>query len=184
MPHGIIRLIAPIQTMKTITFEQLQKEQAEWARHNFPNALPHQPLLGMGEEVGELNTPNITIEAEKDAVGDILIYAADYCTRNGLSMTALQPEYNERALFLLFHFHLKHEQGIRYSADVAHASKQKAVSAFLAHILFIAQQFGFDAMEAVTVTWEKVKQRDWKAKPMDAAKGELNCSLRCNHSVG
>ena len=74
----------------------LQREVGEWSRKNFPNNLPHHPLLGLAEEVGELSHAHLKgeqgirhsskeIESMKaDAVGDIIIYLVDYCERNGL----------------------------------------------------------------------------------------------------
>ncbi len=156
------------------TFEQLQKEQAEWARYNFPNALPHQPLLGMGEELGELLTSETGAD-EVDAVGDILIYACDYANRNHLQFREPAQEHwrnCEMALPHLFHFHLKQEQGIRYSFADAQDKKQEWFDNFLCHIFYLARQFDFSAAEAVSTTWDKVRQRDWKKKPMGAAQGE------------
>lgn len=76
-------------------FEGLQYAQNEWQKHNFPNALPHQPLLGLAEEVGELSHAHLkceqgiretSIKDKKDAVGDIQIYLAAYCNSNGLDL--------------------------------------------------------------------------------------------------
>jgi NTP pyrophosphatase (non-canonical NTP hydrolase) len=76
----------------------LQKEVGEWSRRNFPNNKTYHPLLGIGEETGELmhahlkleqgirGTPEEHVAAKKDAVGDIMIYMADYCERNGLDL--------------------------------------------------------------------------------------------------
>lgn len=76
----------------------LQIEISEWANRNFKDRLPHQPLLGIIEEVGELAHAHLkteqgirgTVEQHKlnkvDAVGDIFIYLADYCTLNNISL--------------------------------------------------------------------------------------------------
>lgn len=81
-----------------LTFEQLQEQVGEWSRKNFPNAQPYHSLLGLIEEVGELSHAHLKNEqnirgsefehyVEKiDAVGDILIYLADYCSRNNIDM--------------------------------------------------------------------------------------------------
>ena len=77
---------------------QLQEEVSIWVDHNFGSGYPHRPLLGIQEEVGELAHAHLKMEqgiqgdvdkhqAEKaDAVGDILIYLADYCAQNDLDM--------------------------------------------------------------------------------------------------
>lgn len=80
-----------------LTFEQLQQEVREWADRNFPEAKPHMPLLGLTEEVGELAHAHLKLEqnirmeedhlaGKFDAVGDVLVYLADYCGRNGIDM--------------------------------------------------------------------------------------------------
>lgn len=76
---------------------QLQAEVGRWACRNFPNQEPLVTLLGVGEEMGELyhaflkrhqgirldedHTANI-----KDAVGDIIIYLANFCALEGISL--------------------------------------------------------------------------------------------------
>jgi NTP pyrophosphatase (non-canonical NTP hydrolase) len=81
-----------------LTFGQLQEHVGEWSRRNFPNNQPYHPLLGLVEEVGELSHSFLkseqgirgTIEehhaAKVDAVGDILVYLADFCSRNDIDM--------------------------------------------------------------------------------------------------
>jgi NTP pyrophosphatase (non-canonical NTP hydrolase) len=81
-----------------MTFRDLQWEQARWCARNFPNSTPMQPFMGLVEEVGELShcllkreqgirgTYEEHTESLKDAVGDILIYLVDLCTKNGLDI--------------------------------------------------------------------------------------------------
>jgi NTP pyrophosphatase (non-canonical NTP hydrolase) len=76
----------------------LQLEVNEWAARNFKGKQPHQPLLGVAEEVGELCHAHLKNEqgirgtkeehyaAKCDAVGDIVVYLADYCTQNMISL--------------------------------------------------------------------------------------------------
>lgn len=71
----------------------------QWLQHNFPNQLPHEALLGLIEEVGELAHAHLKFgqgirginELEykhqaTDAIGDIMIYLASYCNTNGIDM--------------------------------------------------------------------------------------------------
>jgi len=81
-----------------MNLQTLQREVSEWSRRNFPGNLPHHPLLGVAEEVGELSHAHLKLEqgirgdpaehlsAKVDAVGDIVIYLADYCERNGFDL--------------------------------------------------------------------------------------------------
>lgn len=77
---------------------QLQREVGEWAEKNFGKQIPTRPFLGVVEEVGELShallkkDQGIRGTAEEhdagicDAVGDIMIYLADFCYRSGISL--------------------------------------------------------------------------------------------------
>lgn len=79
-----------------MTLNELQNAVKAWSSRNFPTAEPFEPLLGIGEETGELmhhwlkRKQNIrgsydehTAQIE-DAVGDVTVYLADFCWRNGL----------------------------------------------------------------------------------------------------
>lgn len=78
---------------------QLQREHDRWLDHNFPNQKPHQALLGLQEEVGELAHAHLKYEqgirymTEReykiqagDAIGDIVIFLASYCNSNGFNL--------------------------------------------------------------------------------------------------
>jgi hypothetical protein len=84
---------------KTLTFAELQSAVGEWSRRNFPGSTPADPFYGLVEEVGEFShsilkarqgirgTKEEHVAAEKDAIGDITIYLADWCERNSLSLS-------------------------------------------------------------------------------------------------
>jgi NTP pyrophosphatase (non-canonical NTP hydrolase) len=70
--------------------KKLQCEHFEWAKHNFGEQRPWQPLLGIMEELGELAHAHLKQSqdirnnedhqrAAKDAIGDIIIFLANYC---------------------------------------------------------------------------------------------------------
>jgi NTP pyrophosphatase (non-canonical NTP hydrolase) len=81
-----------------ISLRQLQDEQRPWVDHNFPGREPFYPLLGAVEELGELCHAHLkglqgirgsTLEhhaAKIDAVGDAIIFLADYCTANDIDL--------------------------------------------------------------------------------------------------
>jgi len=83
---------------------QVQDEQVPWVNHNFPGRPAWQPLLGAVEELGELAHAHLKAdqeirgtaeeheEAAKDAVGDIVIFLADYCTARGWDMEDIVTE--------------------------------------------------------------------------------------------
>lgn len=80
-----------------MTFRQLQEEQRPWVQRNFGEHPSWHPLLGAVEELGELAHAHLK-EAEgirtnedheenaKDAVADVIIYLADYCTSRGFDL--------------------------------------------------------------------------------------------------
>lgn len=76
----------------------LQVEHRGWLEHNFPIQDPIEPLLGLGEELGELmhahlkgmqgirHTPEEIEDMKFDAVGDIFIYLMSYCNASGIDL--------------------------------------------------------------------------------------------------
>lgn len=94
--------------MSRLTLEQLQAEQKPWVAKNFGTRPYWQPLLGVGEECGELmhnllkqeqgirgSHDDLEVKA-MDSVADIIIYLADLCTARGWDMQAiLESTWNE-----------------------------------------------------------------------------------------
>jgi len=77
--------------------KKLQEEQKSWVNHNFGERPSWHPLLGVVEEVGELahaylkREQGIRVEEDhtenaKDAVADIVIYLADFCSAEGFDL--------------------------------------------------------------------------------------------------
>lgn len=77
----------------------LQRAHKRWLDHNFPDQQPHDALLGLQEELGELAHVHLKFEqgirgVDKaryegeagDAIGDIVIYLASYCNTNGFNL--------------------------------------------------------------------------------------------------
>lgn len=74
--------------------QELQKKLIDWANKNFNRTDTVDPLLGVSEEVGELNHHYLKqkqgirinedhIAGMKDSVADIVIYLIDFCDRMG-----------------------------------------------------------------------------------------------------
>lgn len=86
-----------------MNLRQLQDELKPWEQHNFGDRPSWYPLLGVVEEVGELahaylkRAEGIRLnenhtEKERDAVGDIVIFLADFCNAQGYDMGEIIAE--------------------------------------------------------------------------------------------
>lgn len=106
----------------SLTFKDLQEQSEAWRDEFFPGRDAREQLLGALEELGELAHAQIKAErgirgsqsehqeAKKDAIGDICVYLAGYCSASGISM-----------------------------------------------------------QDAVEYVWAQVRNRDWKANPLDGS---------------
>jgi NTP pyrophosphatase (non-canonical NTP hydrolase) len=88
-----------------VTFKELQAEQADWSNYNFGCGAPAwHCILGALEELGELAHAYLKGEqgirknakalcaAERDAVGDTIIYLTDFCNRRGYDLETIIRE--------------------------------------------------------------------------------------------
>lgn len=82
---------------------KLQDEQRPWVQHNFGDRPSWMPLLGVMEEVGELAHAHLKkaqgIRTNEDhdakaadAVADIVIFLADYCSTVGIDLESVVLE--------------------------------------------------------------------------------------------
>lgn len=169
-----------------ISLHVFQLEVWEWSRKNFGDQLAHRPLLGIVEECSEI------IDATErgsrcdvaDAVGDTMVYIADYCARRGFELTEIVHSFDAiassregiddafegyvQSLLLhvgrLCHAHLKQEQGIRLTEDHVGNAKLE-LRAIIGIVWSIATLQNIDFEAAVASTWEHVSKRNWKANP-------------------
>ena len=90
-----------------ITLSELQTQQSEWSRNNFPNQPSWHPLLGAVEELGELCHAHLKAVQgirmnenhrlnKEDAVADAIIFLCGYCTAEGIDIArAVDRTWNE-----------------------------------------------------------------------------------------
>lgn len=167
------------------TFATLQDEVYNWSRENFGDQPATNPFLGTGEEAGELaddiDLDSAPDEEELDAVGDILVYAADFCARRDLDyQTAYEaaqdktPEHDNffrewtAARGQLERSILKIEQGIddadKYSdgTRVGPAAETNALARMLCALESFATDRGYSLEECIEVAWyDEVIDREW-----------------------
>lgn len=147
--------------------QMLQQEAAEWTLRNFPGQKPYQPLFGVVEEVGELAEAlgGNAQEAIFDAVADLYVFGANYCTHMGWNLAEVEADsstgnpVDQPILLTVFvgrlcHAHLKTEQGIRGSAE-GHAAKGRVA---LHDLLYLAKRL---ACLATGVTEGELMQHVW-----------------------
>lgn len=151
-----------------MTYEQLQKEQAEWSLRNFgPHPVEH-PLLGMIEELGELahahlkglqgirHTPEEILAMKKDACADFMIFLADYFTCRNRSM-------QDKVDFAL----AESSFGTTTIDNMLYFLAIRNWHMLIAALTAYAESEGFDLHEETFRVWEQVKQRNWRKDSAD-----------------
>ena len=153
----------------------LQIDLMRWERKNFGLAASYTSALGIVEEVGELEDAQDDEDEWTDAIGDILIYACNLCSKNGLDFdTILEISLEERPwkmrgmlgkLGLLAHVTLKADQGIRGydDRDVARRDLGIVLYRVISSVVRYALLCGHDAKEIFVEVSAKVMKRDWGA---------------------
>lgn len=167
-------------------FSTLQEEVGEWSQENFPDQPDVNPYIGSSEEMGELasridltTSPN---QEELDAVGDILVYLADFCYIRGLDY---QGAYDRSQSFEVEHDDLfrewlscrgelsrsvlKQRQGIRMNEDrVGQEAEQKALAKMLCCLEHFTENRGYSLEDCIDVAWyDEVIDREWNSDYRD-----------------
>lgn len=174
-----------------LTIQELQDQQRPWVLRNFGERPAHWPLLGIGEELGELSHAQLKMEqgirgsleehhaAQKDAIADCIIFCSDYCSAMGwklhVALGALEwsqvqvrarggsgCDWTELAL-------ARAEAG---KLDDCHINGGRVGPAVLGTIVMRLASYctirGWSLGEIVEETWAKVSKRDWKKNPNTA----------------
>lgn len=95
-------------SLQVFDIQELQREAQVWTEHNFPNNEPWMPIMGMAEEIGELQHACLKLhqgirgdrdqhlKEMADAFGDVFIYALNACTAYGLDLqTCIQVAWEK-----------------------------------------------------------------------------------------
>ena len=166
----------------------VQDEQATWSWENFGEQPDVNPLLGIGEELGEFY--EATKSKDKlDALCDVAIYSMDYATRRRWNLAHLVEAHSPLiadnptvqamaisdcplmvALGRLNHAHLKEAQGIRGDASVHQTAAKEALAAIFlecaAEFYVLPQASKLSFVEAISIVWSRVvEKRNWKKNP-------------------
>lgn len=169
-------------------FDELRNEVGQWSDKNFPGQPTVNPFIGSSEEAGELsdclNTDEHPDEEELDAVGDILVYLADFCYkreidyREAYNMSRdIENEHDEffrewvASRGQLSRSVLKRRQGIRMDEDrVGDEAEKRALARMLSCLDRFANQRGYNLEEAIQSAWyDEVIDREWDSSYRDSA---------------
>lgn len=159
------------------TLEQFSADHWNWVKANFGEHPSWQPLIGMGEEVGELDSALIGGDESDviDSIADIMIYMNDFCHVEGLNYPDIVRKGMElksdtgmsAALGLVCHHYLKRYQGIRGSYE-EHTKAIETNLIELVSVLVYMLDETFEGMDLPTVifnTWNSiVSKRNWVSK--------------------
>jgi NTP pyrophosphatase (non-canonical NTP hydrolase) len=154
--------------------KELQDEQVPWVKHNFGDRESWQPVLGIIEEMGELDKALYEGDREEilDSIADVMIYMADYCSAMGFDVEEqwrLRRQNHNYSLMewagQLAHYHLKMQQGIRGDTRQHRIDIQIVLQILVGVVDAYAVAQGTTAETLAFDTWQKVKQRDWKKYP-------------------
>lgn len=174
--------------MTLVSLAELQTQVGAWSAKNFGAQISAvtgedhgslHPLLGIVEEVGELSEGGLPSD-ELDAVGDIVVYLADFASREtdcvlpDPEAIAEDPHADAflvvvQAVGRLCHAVLKRHQGIRGLADFAtyKQARDAAVALLVQGLAHWCQQcHQMSLLEVAQTTWQQVvAKRDWQADP-------------------
>lgn len=178
---------------------RIQEEVGAWSVRNFPKNTPYEPLLGMGEELGEIKhavlkqkqgirgvTPAEAAAAVADGLSDLLIFALDYASRRKYTMrhprilSELKRDTEPVATFGVLAQVLGDLEAFYdgYVTDSGPCSfTDTAEATYLGEVVLSAfrcmRARGLDPIPTLQTTWDVVKQRDWVA---DAVAGGVHAT--------
>jgi len=161
--------------------QAMQIELMRWERNNFGLQPPWTGLLGIFEELGELDEA-IDFDDQVDAVGDVLVFASNLLVKYRLGIAPimgnlkdapeLDPIYMLESMGWASHVMLKSEQKIRGYDDVETIRRDIAVSVYrlLRYLVGTCDDIGIDLQGTYLKIGAKVLGRDWKSNPHNADK--------------
>lgn len=164
---------------RMFTLKVLQEEHKPWADSNFGERPSWQPLLGMVEELGELeeaiNYSEVTnsSDAIADAIGDTMVFMADFSTGMGFDLGEIVKDFLTNCEFIqgrtytmavgmLAHSFLKMSQGIRGTREEHETAMKSCLGQLYCCLSDVASyRCNKHIMFIVEETWNVVKQRNW-----------------------
>lgn len=169
-----------------VDLKAIQAEQIVWSERNFGKQHARYPLIGILEELGELGVAFNKDDRPEvlDAVGDVGIYALDFCGKKGWSLSDFwearkwfdaEEDHSWHTMHIfqltkkLAHHQLKGEQGIRGGAE-HHDEQMKITLCALMWAMgnICENHLGTSFLEVINKVWAKVRLRDWTKNKANA----------------
>lgn len=169
-----------------MNWNEFRDDVCNWSKKNFGDQTTLRPFVGIIEEAGELAAAMGSGHIY-DAIGDIMVYLADFTGRRAIDMHALvinplnapagktPHEYlhDFKAAMAIFgrtcHAVLKIEQRIRVNEN----HQAALLDALKELVLWTRGQSGdtsLDAFERIVLNvWAEVKNRDWSSNKVDGS---------------
>lgn len=164
-----------------LDFEELVEAVGTWSEDNFGDQPAYYPAKGACEEWGELlhsdlkrdqgirlDDDDVGDDAERDAVGDIVIYLADTLYRLGEEQKTVQVDLEDDKDSTLTHVGLSLVSLYRMTSDdeidnVVRGSSTVFVAEVLCHLRRFCRIKGYDFDRCVVEAWEgEVSDREWR----------------------
>lgn len=167
-----------------VDYETLTEEVGEWARENFGHEQPPEfPLIGSGEEAGELTRSvlkraqgiddaekyeqrdDVGPEAERDAIGDVVIYSMDFLHRYREAVESDEGRRPPEAIEHLIEFYIRFGEACWFAI---HGGSRHGTESHLFYALDalndLAEERGYDFERCVADAWEEVSGREFNAE--------------------
>lgn len=165
---------------------KLQTDLCKWLGYNFPNTSSDEQFKGIVEEIGELVEADIIYRADplpakkelvKDAVGDIIIYLTNYCTKNDISLAYCAADASGKvhgngiygiviSIGRLSHADLKHQQKIRaYTTERYLQEARSQIASIYIGLSNYCMTIDCSIDECIETAYRAILKRDWIKNP-------------------
>jgi NTP pyrophosphatase (non-canonical NTP hydrolase) len=165
----------------------IQSAVSTWSHYNFRDRMPYgkNSALGLVEEVGELahavlksrqkirGTAIEHLHAQRDAIGDVLIYLCDTAADVGIDLKDFQTDHRESTDETCLLGMLATSAGnVAWACDALGAypenlprSMTPYLNSMMQSVVWYCNHLGWDYLEILEETWARVKDRDWIKYP-------------------
>lgn len=172
--------------MTETDLNELKREVGSWSIENFGHEQPYTfPLMGVAEEYGELITSvlkqlqgiddaekyegRVGREAEMDAIGDIMVYLADFCNRVPftINIESARTEWGgdlSTDNIVQATLNIGTEIGNLFHIETKNASQNQAivsVGMLVNYLEAFCEHRDFTLDECIEEAWGEVQHREW-----------------------